>query len=381
MQAIKRTADQFKDGPASKRRNTGNSMDLRRKHSRYINPVALTDPLNLNAPTQDSSTSSDKLFAGAGLIHQRRLSFRSQSKKQNTAAIPEEPKSSAESANQKAKKDKMNSRYSECYFYGDSNEWVLGYGNFNFHRQHAFYFDPRVDLLCDDWFKGKSVLDVGCNAGIFTLSIAKMFGPRRILGVDIDSHLIGAARKNIRQFQDKDLKVTTHCKYVLTTYDFQIVGRFPASFPLKFGAVSNPPLVTSSSFPENIWFKQENYVLQNDAELEGVIEEYDVIIAFSLSKWIHLNFGDEGIKRFFKRVYRQLKPCGRFIFEAQSTRGYRKRASMVPEMEQNYKRIQFWPDQWSHYLSNEIGFVHYETLDNPLAQNLGKLLFHFYLIL
>jgi len=35
-------------------------------------------------------------------------------------------------------------------------------------------------------------------------------------------------------------------------------------------------------------------------------EEYDVILALSISKWIHLNWGDEGIKRFFKRTFKNL---------------------------------------------------------------------------
>lgn len=55
-------------------------------------------------------------------------------------------------------------------------------------------------MLRPEWFKGKEVLDLGCNSGHLTLYIAKMLRPARILGLDIDSGLIHAARKNIRHY-------------------------------------------------------------------------------------------------------------------------------------------------------------------------------------
>lgn len=85
------------------------------------------------------------------------------------------------------------------------------YGNFERYygtRLEKTSRDPRLDLFAAEWFRGRSVLDIGCNAGYLTLSIAKEFEPSRVLGIDIDAHLVGVARKNIRHYCDGDVKVS-----------------------------------------------------------------------------------------------------------------------------------------------------------------------------
>jgi 7SK snRNA methylphosphate capping enzyme len=51
---------------------------------------------------------------------------------------------------------------------------------------------------------------------------------------------------------------------------------------------------------------------------------FDTIICFSVTKWIHLNGGDEALQALLARVHSLLAPNGRFILEPQQWVSYRK---------------------------------------------------------
>ena len=53
--------------------------------------------------------------------------------------------------------------------------------------------DPRLDVLDRRWFRNKRCMDVGCNDGRLTLSMASKFGCASMLGLDIDGSLIRQA--------------------------------------------------------------------------------------------------------------------------------------------------------------------------------------------
>nr|CAD2133623.1 unnamed protein product [Meloidogyne enterolobii] len=225
-----------------------------------------------------------------------------------------------------------------------------------------FSDDPRVSFFCPDWFFEKSILDLGCNAGRFAITLARRCQPKKVIGIDLDQHLIGAARKNIRHFADKEAKLTS---------------RFPASFPANFGPISAPSTSSGSKFPDNIWFFCQNYVLNSDDELEKVTEEFEIIFALSLTKWIHLNWGDVGIRRFFHRAFRQLKTGGRFVLETAPYKDYikhcNKKGSEKPpeEVLNNLSKIAFHPEEFTEYLLNNVGFNHHEELNTPQSKYLG----------
>ncbi|KAK9840208.1 hypothetical protein WJX74_005466 [Apatococcus lobatus] len=53
--------------------------------------------------------------------------------------------------------------------------------------------DPRLEILDKRWFRNKRCMDIGCNDGRLTLTMASKFGSASMLGLDIDASLIKQA--------------------------------------------------------------------------------------------------------------------------------------------------------------------------------------------
>lgn len=99
------------------------------------------------------------------------------------------------------------------------------------------------------------MLDIGCNTGQVTSVIARDFHPRLITGIDIDPHLIGVARKNIRHYLDeKDVEVKkTH--------------KFSPYFAKKLGPLAPAPTEPKpGEFPNNLVFRSVSCMLQARAQ-------------------------------------------------------------------------------------------------------------------
>lgn len=95
---------------------------------------------------------------------------------------------------------------------------------------------------------------------------------------------------------------------------------------------------------------QANYVLESDELLETVRPEFDIILCLSITKWIHLNWGDSGLKRFFRRIYHNLKPGGRLVLEPQGWPSYNKRRKLT---------VSFWSCGIFHAL--DVQYAHDTT--------------------
>ena len=260
-------------------------------------------------------------------------------------------------------KNKVKKKQSKVFRYGNYDQYY-GYRN-----KEESKWDPRLSLIQAEWVNDKRILDIGCNAGLLTIQIAQKFHPQSIEGVDIDIALIWKARKAL-EYQ------YSRCTYndIPNSNSRRLHADYiPQSAIVEYGSL---PLLSSftpdnSQFPHNVKFRATDWI-HEPVPLAGYIT-YDTIFALSITKWIHLNNGDEGLISFFKKCYHALSPRGIFILEIQPWSSYGKRAHLCPEMTHHWRHdIQIKPDQFISLLtSNTIGFRSFQELGVSLNPSKG----------
>ena len=94
-------------------------------------------------------------------------------------------------------------------------------------------------------------------------------------------------------------------------------------------------------FPDNVEFRVENFI--QDLKVN---KKFDTIMCFSVTKWVHLNWGDTGVRRLFKKVYDSLNDGGIFILEPQEWKSYKKKKHLTEQLKENFKKIELKPGQF-----------------------------------
>ncbi|CAK4678234.1 unnamed protein product [Aphanomyces euteiches] len=229
--------------------------------------------------------------------------------------------------------------------------------------------DPRLSVFEKEWFEGKKALDIGCNSGEMTLEIARRYSPAFIMGVDADPDLINTARVSLKEYISK-LTVTEAFREVQSREDDE---ELPLSFRLWKPTIHATPeplpnigsFASGVRFPYNVVFKRENIILDTHTG-----KDYDVITwykaalfqpsnsvsSLSVTKWIHLFHGDDGLKQLFHLVYSLLLPGGLFVLEPQKWKSYYNRKHTNDTTRANYDRIKLRPKDFEEYLTATVGF-------------------------
>ena len=252
--------------------------------------------------------------------------------------------------------------------------------------------DPRLLAMDAAWFADKSVLDIGCNSGRITRWIASTYKPWRIVGVDIDGRLIGNARKSLQKFAAKLERAETPTGQEDTTKDqTPIEQNVENAHEAKLEQISankeshntdasntNSEKQTQSTteavyqpdrqFPNNISFKTANFVSDDFVETQ----KYDTILCLSVSKWIHLNWGDEGLMKLFRKVFDLLNPGGIFVLEPQPWESYRKKHKITETIRKTFHAIKLRPEQFEEVLLQDVGFASCRELPIEYPEKFSK---------
>lgn len=238
-----------------------------------------------------------------------------------------------------------------CYRYGN---YLTYYG----YRVGAeMEDDPRLKLFQAEWFHGKRMVDIGCNAGLVTLRACSRFLCASVVGVDIDRTLVQKAVRALCTARDQvaNWHKTGTCE--------------PAVVQSWSGAHVHATWTPAAALQSlrKVTFTHANFV-EDTHECKAA--SADTVMCLSVSKWIHINWGDKGLRQLFDKVFRVLAPGGVFILEPQPWKSYQQafnKQDMPAELKHVLPTLELRPDQFAHILLTEVGFAHVEPLGTPVG--------------
>ncbi|KAF3441895.1 hypothetical protein FNV43_RR15810 [Rhamnella rubrinervis] len=239
--------------------------------------------------------------------------------------------------------------------------------------------DPRLKVFKKEWFEGKDCLDIGCNSGVLTIQIAKKFLCQSILGIDIDSNRVEDARWNLRKIVNLENAGKVNGKAARVKISVDSNGRgnniaAPSDEETKQVLNKSSPSKGRELF-DIVSFRHENFVQSSHSPEKN----YDTILCLSVTKWIHLNWGDDGLITLFSRIWRLLKPGGILVLEPQPWKSYENNHLVSKTTAANYKQIQYGPGSFQDILLDkhdysEMGFGNFcscglmEAVENCMSE-------------
>lgn len=83
---------------------------------------------------------------------------------------------------------------------------------------------------------------------------------------------------------------------------------------------------------------------------------FDIVTLFNVTKYVHLNGGDEAVRSLLSRAYAALRPGGRLLLIAQDWESYGRSRHLCVGFSAQYARIRFKPADFLPFLLEEVGF-------------------------
>lgn len=249
--------------------------------------------------------------------------------------------------------------------------------------------DSRVLNLSCTYFTGKRVLDLGCHNGIITLQIARYHNPSYIKGIDIDYRLINKAVTNwaseeklevarktkladnpssdlqkinqvISRIKEIPKSITENDK-ILTRLE-KDTSKMDEEILEEIDPKTRLPSDSVKEYPFNVSFQVANALNLPKGASSTPSDKYDTILCLSLTKWVHLNFGDEGLLKLFENIKENLAIGGTLILENQSLKSYTKKAKQFPRFKKTMANLKLKPENFESEVLKGLGFMKVSSL-------------------
>jgi len=189
------------------------------------------------------------------------------------------------------------------------------------------------------------VLDIGCNNGAVAGHLLLRHGVKSVVGVDVDEELI--------------LKSRSHVGFILSRLRPDRTGGpgreewYPVSSVRKHGPRIAPVEVCARG---RFWCGDYVTAVDPVSSSSSAGGGYDVVLALSVVKWVHLAHGDAGLGRFFEKVAADVKPWGYFLLEPQNWESYGRAVGKNPALRGAFEGIRVRPGEGLEGLVVECGF-------------------------
>lgn len=178
------------------------------------------------------------------------------------------------------------------------------------------------------------------------------FDASEVVGVDIDPTLVRKAQ-HLHSLKASRLRPSSEPSERLVDY-------YPMSAVLRHGNLPQPR--SPSSHWPSVKFAAADWVVSTDPALDG---PYDVILALSVIKWIHLEHRDEGLLSFFRKCCTELASGGYLVLEPQPWESYQKavRPKAAPHFAKNLESLIYRPETSFTNLLQDEGLTLCATSD------------------
>lgn len=183
--------------------------------------------------------------------------------------------------------------------------------------------------------------------------------------MDIDPELVRKAEETFGLRASRVRPATTDSDRAVDYYPISAIlkhGYRPRVSMEKASLTVCPPTVNLVPESPRVSFVSADWVSSQNPATSG---PYDVILALSVIKWIHLEHLDEGLVSFFRKCALSLVDGGYLILESQPWTSYEKavRPGKAPHFKENLKRLKYRPETCFDKLLQEQGLILCETSD------------------